>query len=435
MTDALIVDLGKIGALRVISRTSVMQYKEVRKPLPEIARELNVDAVVEGSVLRAGDQVRITAQLMRAAPEQQLWAQSYERDLSEILALQREVARAIAKEIKVALTPAEQMRLASSRPINSEAYQLYLKSRYYTTKGRWAPEGQGRQPLENAVEYAQQAIAKEPTRGLNYVALAHAYSILGTVEIQPRSEVFPKATAAALKALEFDDTLGEAHTTLGIVKMYEWDWKAAERELKRGVELSPGSSVAHDRYGIFLTMMGRHEEAIAEGKRAQELDPVSPFMNVRAGEWFYYARQYDEAIKQYQKALELDPNSSFAHWALGRAYVQKGMYEEAIAEFQKGVPPQIALPGYTYGVAGKRDEALNVLNTRLENWEQGRGHPAAIAYTYIGLGEKDKALEWLEKIYEMRGGWIDLIKVDPWYDSLRDDPRFQDLVRRMNFPE
>ena len=438
MTEALITELGKISALRVISRQSVMQFKGTDKPLPEIARELDVDAVVEGSVLRADDRVRITVQLMRAEPEEQLWSQSYQRDLSEILALQSEVARAIAREIKIALTPEEQTRLASAHAVNPEAYYAYLKGRYH-----W--EKRTREGVDKSIEYFQQAIEKDPNYGLAYSGLADSYEGLYEYAGLPRTQMLTRANAATLQALEIDNTLGEAYATLAwLTTMVDWDWSVAERHFKRALDLNPGYARAHDLYGMFLTIMGRHEEAIAEGKRAQELDPLSVLFNVRAGEWYYYARQYDKAIEEYRKVLEFDPSSSYAHWALGKAYVQKRMHEEAIAEFRKiprgqddfhaGVLRAFAL-GYAYGMAGKRDEERNVLEEMLERSKRHYVHPAHIAYVYISLGEKDKAFEWLEKAYEERGGYLDLLKVDPWYDPLRSDPRFQELVRRMNFPK
>ncbi|MCH6552710.1 MAG: tetratricopeptide repeat protein, partial [Acidobacteria bacterium] len=329
MTEALITELGKISALRVISRQSVMQFKGTDKPLPEIARELEVDAVVEGSVLRAGKQVRITVQLMRAEPEEQLWSQSYQRDLSEILVLQSEVARAIAREIKIALTPEEETRLAIVRKVSPAAHEAYLKGRFH-----WSTRT--RRGTEKAIEYFEQARDKDPDYALAYVGLADCYHGLHEWGGLPRKPMLAKARAAVQKALTIDNKLGEAHATLAwLMVIMEWDWSGAEEHFKQALKLNSSYPRTHDLYAMLLTMMGRHEEAIAEGKQAQELDPFSVLLNVRAGEWYYFARQYDRAIEEYLNVVDFDPNAGMARWGLGKAYVQKGMYEEAIAEIQK----------------------------------------------------------------------------------------------------
>ena len=361
MTEALITDLAQIGALRVISRTSAMQYKGTRKPLPEIARELNVDAVVEGSVLRFGNRVRITAQLIHAASDQHLWAKSYERDLGDILALQSEVARAIAKEVKIKLTPHQQARLTCARPVNPEAYEAYLKGRYYWNK--FTEEG-----FKRSLEYFKQAIEKDPVYASAYAGLAESYATLGFFSTVPK-EAFPKAKEAALKALEIDDTLAQAHTSLGLSRLfYDWDRLTAEREFQRALELNPGYALTHHEYALYLMAMARLDEALVEEKRALELDPLSLRINTALGWVFYFARQFQQAIEQYRKTLELDPNFVMAYWQLGLAYEQKAMYKEALEEFQKGVvssgggPIYLALLGHGYGVAGKRGKALKILN-------------------------------------------------------------------------
>ena len=361
MTEALITDLAQIGALRVISRTSAMQYKGTRKPLPEIARELNVDAVVEGSVLRFGNRVRITAQLIHAASDQHLWAKSYERDLGDILALQSEVARAIAKEVKIKLTPHQQARLTCARPVNPEAYEAYLKGRYYWNK--FTEEG-----FKRSLEYFKQAIEKDPVYASAYAGLAESYATLGFFSTVPK-EAFQKAKEAALKALEIDDTLAQAHTSLGLSRLfYDWDRLTAEREFQRALELNPGYALTHHEYALYLMAMARLDEALVEEKRALELDPLSLRINTALGWVFYFARQFQQAIEQYRKTLELDPNFVMAYWQLGLAYEQKAMYKEALEEFQKGVvssgggPIYLALLGHGYGVAGKRGKALKILN-------------------------------------------------------------------------
>ncbi len=403
-----------------------MQYKGVRRPLPEISRELKVDALVEGSVLRVGEQVRITVQLMKPNPEEQLWTQSYERDLRDILALQREVARAIAREIKIALRPEEEIRLAGARAINPGAYEAYLKGRHQkdTQKG-----------TKLAIAYFQQALEKDPNYAPAYAGLAQAYIFGWHRGLLPRNEAITRAEAAVEKALEIDPTLGEAHTSLALIRdWHDRDWSGAERAFKRAIELNPNNANAQHRYSYYLIALGRHKESLAMRKRLVELDPLSPGRKEGLGFAYTFARQYDQAIDQYRKALELDPNS--AHPGLGRAYLQKGMHEDAIAAFQKAVDlggwTKHDL-GYAYAVAGKREEAVKTLEELLE---QGKGvQPTGVAQLYGALGEKDQAFAWLEKAYEEHDGWLAMLKVDPHFDSLRDDPRFQSLLRRMNFPE
>jgi TolB-like protein/tRNA A-37 threonylcarbamoyl transferase component Bud32 len=432
MTEALIADLGQIEALRVISRTSVMQYKGVKKPLPQIARELNVDAVIEGSVLRSGDRVRITAQLIQATTDRHLWAQSYERDLRDILALQSDVAGAIANEIKIKLTPQEQARLARGRSVDPEAYRLYLQGRYYFSR-RTLPA------FDKSIQLFQQVLEKDPGSALAYAGLAESYGILPWYGGGLPKEAFPKAKAAAVKALELDDFLAEAHAALGFVLLYwDWDWSAAEGELKRAIELKPGYVVGHHWYAEYLSAMGRHEEAIAQVRRAQDLDPLSPLMLAIGGEVCFYARRYDEAIEQCQKALELDSNYALAHANLAWGYLGKGLHGEAIAEFEKaarlyGSDRTLGLP-LAYAAAGRRGEALKMLDLAREQSKRGEISPWWLAQMYLGLGEKQKALEWLEKAYEEHDPRMAFLKVEPLLDALRSDPRFQNLLRRMNFP-
>jgi len=436
MTEALITDLAKIKALRVISRTSVMQYKGVQRPLPQIARELNVDAVVEGSVLRSGKRVRITAQLIHAATDQHLWAESYERDLRDVLSLQSEVARAIANEIQVKLTPQEQARLVSARSIDPEAYQLYLKGRFYWNKRTEAG-------LKKGIEYFHQAIDLDPNYALAYAGIADCYSLLGwdLFGALPPREALPIAKAAAKKALETDDSLAEAHNSLAWTKLaFDWDWMGAEREFKRAIELNPGYAVAHHWYAECLAGMGRYAEALAEIRQAQELDPLSLIISSIVGWVLYFDRKDDQAIAEFRKALELDPNFWVAHWTLGRAYEQKAMFVEAIAEIQKaidfsgGSPLSLAALGHTYAVWGMRAEAERVLN-ELKELPEGYISPYGIAAIHAGLGEKDQAFIWLEKAYEERSGWLIWLRAEPISDPLRSDPRFQDLLRRVGLPQ
>ncbi|HUU15503.1 MAG TPA: tetratricopeptide repeat protein, partial [Terriglobia bacterium] len=435
MTDALITNLGQIGALRVISRTTAMHFKGTKKTLPEIALELNVDAVVEGTVQRSGNHVRITAQLIQASPEKHLWADSYERDLRDVLALQGEVARAIANEVRIKVTPQEQARLARARPVNPEAHEAYLKGRFYWNKR--TEEG-----LKKSIDYFQQAIEKDPNYAVAYAGLADSYSVLAEGKWSPPEECYPKARAAALKALEIDDSLAEAHVRLALIlRGYDWDWSGAEREYQRGIELNPGYATAHHWYAVFLTSMGRHAEAIAEIRKARELDPLSIRIYANVGLVLYSAREYDQALEELRKVLELDPNDLASNEWLGWVYSQKGMYEEAIAAFRRaqdlstggGESPLIL--AYGYAVAGKRGEALKILAALKNPSRRSYLPPVLVAIVYVGLGDKEEALAWLEKGYAERAASLDYLKVGPMFDPLRSDPRFQDLLRRMNFPD
>jgi TolB-like protein/Tfp pilus assembly protein PilF len=432
MHEALITELSKIGALTVISRTSAMRYQNTDKSVPEIARELGVDAVVEGSVFRVENTVRITAQLIEAATDRHLWADNFDRELRDILALHSDVARAIANEIKIKLTLQEQARLVRPRPVDAEAYQLYLRGRYH-----WNQRTQ--EGFQKGLEFFEQALERDPTYPLAYAGLADSYNLLANYFFLPPQEAFPRAKAAAIKALEIDDTLAEAHTSLAFARHhYDWDWSGAEGEYKRALELNPGYATAHQWYAEYLTTVGRHEEAIAEIRRAQELDPLSLVIDSNVGRLLYHAHRYDQAIDELQNTLRLDPNYFWAHVFLGMAFEQKGMYAEAIAEFQKvaalsGGEPNVPL-AHTYAASGRTDDArkmLKALQQRygedVESYFMGGIHAA--------LGEKDEAFAWLEKAYEEHSFFLVFLKTEPWFDPLHTDPRFQDLLRRMNFPD
>jgi TolB-like protein/Tfp pilus assembly protein PilF len=435
MTEALITDLSKISALKVISRTSVMQYKGVKKPLPQIAKELNVDAVVEGSVQRSGDRVRITAQLIGAPADTHLWAESYDRDLRDILALQDDVARAIANQIKVKLTPQEQVRLASARPVNPEAHEAYLKGRYYWNKR--TEEG-----FHRAIEYFSEATQKDRNYALAHAGMADSYILLGEYGLLPPKEAFAKAREAATKTLELDDTLGEAHTALATVKGdYDWDFPGAEREFRRAIELNPSYATAHQWYGELLSALGRHEEALAEIKRAQQLDPLSLIINEAHGEVLLHAGQDDLAIEQLRKTLEMDPNFAFARFVLGWAYVRKGAFADAIPEFQRAttLSPEITWNkgglGHAYARAGRSAEARKLLSELKEHSRRRYVSWWDFAAIYAGLGEKDQAFTCLEKAYEQRDPrLVQWVNVSPSLDPLRSDPRFADLLRRIGLP-
>ena len=379
MTDELITELGKVSALRVISRNSVMLYKGKRKSTPEIARELNVDAVVEGAVMRSGERVRITAQLIQGRTDRHLWAESYERDLRDILTLQSELARAIAEEIRIKSTPQERARMASRGSVDPEAYDAYMK-------GQRAMDPR---TYDIAIKYFQQAVEKEPNFAMAYAGLAGAYSELGNAELISPQESYPKAKAAAMKALEIDDTLVAPHLTLGWAKLrFDWDWTGADSEYRRAFQLNPSSAEAHMDYACFLPFLGRFDEARAEIRQAQELDPLSSFPYLQMGVIFCMSHQYDRAIEQVQKTIGIFPSedrSPFAHFILGASYREKGMFKEAIAEHEKAVAllPEIPLYlghlGNTYGLAGKKALALKVIEQLKEQSKRQYVAPYDIA--------------------------------------------------------
>jgi serine/threonine-protein kinase len=429
MTEALIINLAKISSLRVISRTSVMQYKKARKTLPEIAKELNVTAIVEGSVARSGDRVRITAQLINAPTDRHLWANSYDRDLRDVLALQSEVTTTIVRELQVKLTPQEQARLTSARPINPDAYEAYLKGRFFLNK--WTEED-----AKKAVDFFQKAIDLDPTYAMAYAGLADYYTQSSYYTYMSATEANPKAKAAAMKALEYDETLAEAHVALGNVKLlFDWDFPGAEREFMRAIEFNPNNVDARNYYTVYLVAMGRFNEAIAQSKRNKELDPLTLVRSLNLG-WIYFnARRYDESIIELKKTLELDPDFHFTHAELGWNYAFKGMFKEAIAASEKALslspsPADLLVlssVGYVYGISGKPDEARKILNQLVERKYVDSYYVAGI---YAALREKDRAFEWLNKAYDERSPSMIALKIEPFFDNLRNDPRYTELLRK-----
>jgi TolB-like protein/predicted Ser/Thr protein kinase len=434
MTEELIATLGKLSALRVISRTTVMRYKKTEKALPQIAKELNVDAVVEGSVLRAGDRVRITAQLIQASTDRHLWAESYDRDLRDVLSLQSEVSRAIASEIQTKVTPQEQARLASARAVNPVAYDLYLKGRYEWNK-------RSKEGLERGLEYFQRAIDLDPNYALAYSGVADSYVVLGNWGLLPGVEAYPKARAAALKALQLDQNLAEPHASLArVLEDYDWDWLDAENEHQRAIELNPNYATAHHWHAFGLGLTGRNKEALAEIELARSLDPLSTIINADVALVLYWGRQYDRAIIEARKALELEPNNRAAHAYLGQIYLTKGVYKNALAEFRilqtlpGGDPSDSASLAAAHAAAGNRDEALRILGRLKQQSKREYISPYSIALVYVGLGDNNEALAWLQKALDDHDGLMDVLKVEPGLDPLRSEPRFQALLRRMNFP-
>ena len=435
MTDALIAGLAQIKAVRVISRTSIMHYKGTSETLPQIARELGVDGIVEASVMRSGSRVRITAQLIDAREDRHLWARNYERDMTDVLTLQSDLVQAIAGEIRVQLTPQENERLKAARRVNPEAYEAYLKGRFYWNKRTG-------QDITKGIEYFQHAIEIDPDYALAYVGLANSYVLLPDFgDARPR-EVIPKARAAAAKAIEIDDVLAEAHTPLAFISAYyDYDRAGAEREFKRAIELNPGDATAHHWYALWLLFLGRRDEATAEIERARSLDPLSLAINTSVGTVLLYSRHYDSAIEQYRKTLEMDPNFAQAHDYLGNAYLQNGMYEQAIAEFQEAVDLSggqvrcVAGLGRAYAAAGKREQARKMLEQLKKRAQRSYVSRYELALIYTGLGEKEQAFAWLEQAYEEHDRRLVELEAGPQVDPLRSDQRFQDLLRRMNFPQ
>ena len=431
MTDELITELGQISELRVISRTSVMTYKGTRKSLPQIARELNVDAVVEGTVLRSGDQVRVTAQLILAPADKHLWAQSYEGDVSRTFALQRQVARAIAEEIKIELTSHERDVLKNEWAVNPDAYEAYLKGRYFWNKR--TADG-----MKKAIDYFNQAIEKDPNYAKAYAGLTDSYALAGDWKygVLAPKEAFPKAKAAAIKAIALDSTLGEAHISLAFcLEGFDWDFASAGSEFKQGINLSPGYATGYEWYGWHLAELGRNDEAIAEVRKAAGLDPPSLIISSDLAEELLIAHRYDEATEQARKTINMVSVFAPARHVLGQAFVQKHMYQEAIAELQKAVELSegstafTANLAYAYAVSGRKNEATKILNDLKNRSQNGFSNAPEIALVYVGLDQKDQAMAWLEKAFEERfSPWV---LMRPAFDPLRSDLRFQDLLRRI----
>jgi serine/threonine protein kinase len=435
MTDELTTELAQIGALRVTSRTSTMQFKDAKKPLPQIARDLNVDAVVEGSVARSGDHVRITAQLIEAQSDQHLWAKSYERDSRDVMALQDELARDIAGEIRATLTPVERKRLAESRPVDAQAYDAYLRGRYFWNRRTEAE-------LHKAKEYFEQAIAKDPAFAPAYSGLADTYFYLSYAwgHMPPR-EGMPLSRAAALKAIELDDSAGEGHASLGVVKFsFDWDFAGAEQELKRAVTLSPNFSNAHHAYSVLLGVLQRPEESIAEIRKAAEVDPLSiPVRNMLAARYLVYKR-CDESLAEDRRTLELNPNAThlgMVHDRMAQCYESKGMNAEALEEFIKArnadgaSPKEIENYRKTFATSGRRGLQQKALEESLARWEKDHWHGDAfgIAMLYQALGDTNQTFAWLDRCIEQRSTMLFWL-----YDGdnpLRKDPRFAEVKRKM----
>jgi TolB-like protein/DNA-binding winged helix-turn-helix (wHTH) protein/Flp pilus assembly protein TadD len=429
MTDALRQYLEGVGSLRVISRTSSMHYRGSGKPLPDIARELNVDAVVDGSVLRSGDRVRINVELIHAGTDRHLWSNGYERDLRDVFVLQAEVARRIAEEIRVTLTPHDRAQLARVRNPDPEAYRAYSNGRVLWNK-------RNEQDLKKAIGFFQLAIDRDPNYALAYDGLADCWLPLGWYGFLPPSETFPLARAAITKALSLDDSMAETHTSLAFVNMYyDRDWAGAEREFRRAIELNPNYANGHHWYGEYLSLVGRHAEAIAESQRARELDPLSNIINAWVSSRYFFARQYDKAIEEGRNAIQIDPGFGPAHMVLGHAYEQKGMIEDAIAEFKKasslagGGSMYAASLAHALALAGKRAEASRMAQDLSREAARRFISSYDLAVARVGLGDTNRTFQLLGAAVREGSPRVAFLGVDPRFLEMRADPRFSGLLR------
>jgi TolB-like protein/DNA-binding winged helix-turn-helix (wHTH) protein/Tfp pilus assembly protein PilF len=433
MSDALITKLGNVRKIVVRPTSAVRKYAGEQSDPVAAGREQGVDAVLDGSVQQAGDRIRVTVQLVRVRDKALLWSGQFDERFTDIFAVQDSISQQVMRELVVELNPEERRQLQKRGSENIEAYQAYLKGLYFWNK-------RSKDGYQKAVEYFNQAIEKDPTYAQAYVGLGNAYAYLGGPDRASQSEAIAKQRAATKRALELDETLGEAHATLGLIAMNsDWDWAEAEKEFKRAIELSPNYATAHAWYGEFLAFMGRFEEGVAEIKRGQELDPLSLVINTDVAKVYMLARRYDEAIEQYKKALEMDPEFEVAHGLLALTYSQKGMHEEALGELRRikdleKDPMYLSFLGYVYGRWGKKDEARGVLNHMESLSKQAYVSPLWMTILYAGLEEKDQAFKSFERIFNEHttGGTIAL-KVSPVYDNLRSDPRFTDLLRQQGF--
>jgi eukaryotic-like serine/threonine-protein kinase len=444
MTEAVIADLAKIKAMKVISRTSVMPYRNSKKSMREIAGELHADAVIEGSVMRSADRVRITVELIDGSSDQHLWGESYERDLTNVLTLQGEVAQAIAQQVRAVISPQERARLVKERPMDPEVYELYLKGRHIMRRG-------GLEDVQKAIEDFQSGLAKDPKNALLYTGLADAYIHKMSDVHESPVEATAKARAAAMKALELDNSLAEAHTSLASIKLfYDWDWTGADLELKRAMELDPGYSLAYRMYGGYLTIVGRQREALPYFEQARRLDPLFERNYMAQGYSYFMAHKYDEAVEQYRKSLEIEPDP-MAYFGLVLALAEKGDYATAISEGEKATklnnsPLLLTSLASAYARAGRRADSNRILR-QLEEMSKHQGPapawhsgpspyvcPYEVAGVYAQLGNKDQAFKWLAKALRSRSCMY-YLRQDPRLDSIHSDPRFQELLTRMNFPQ
>jgi serine/threonine-protein kinase len=431
ISGSLINSLSQLPQLKVIAQSSTFKYKGKEIDPQEVANALGVQAIVTGRIVRLGDTLQISVELVNARNNTQMWGEQYSRKAADLQAVQGEIARTISEKLRIRFTGTQEQQLTKPATQNPEAYQLYLNGEFHGRTGRIEDE-------RKALDYYNQAIALDPNFALAYVRLAEEYDYFASTSLSDPKEALARAKAAVHKALELDETLAQAHTMLGVIKLEEWDWAGAESEFKRALELNPNLARAHGVYGSYLTIMGRFTEGLAENKRAQELDPLNMYAKSGEGLALYNAHRFDEAIRQLQHVIELQQDFSFAHYFLGASYAMKGMYQEAIAEYQKfsslegeKTENQIYL-GYSFAVSGQREKALAILN-KLKTTKEYVS-PAELAILYVGLGDKEGAFQELERAYVAHDLQMQYLKVEPHYDALRSDPRFTDLMRRVGLP-
>ncbi|MFN2533447.1 MAG: tetratricopeptide repeat protein [Pyrinomonadaceae bacterium] len=432
ITESLINKLSQLSGLKVMSSSSVFRYKGREQDTQKIGNELNVRAVLTGNVKQIGDQLVLNLSLDDAKDNHHIWGEQYVRKFADVLAVQSEIAQEVTTNLRMKLTTADQRQLSKHYTDNVEAYQLYLKGIYEWKKHTLAD-------LQKGIEYFNQAIELDPNYALAYQGLSGSYGVLGNAYLPP-NENFPKAKAYAAKALAIDDTLSEAHTAMGADRLlYDWDWAETEKEFKRAQTLNPNYADAHQLYAAYLEAMGRFDEGLAEANRAQELDPLSVMFSMEVGSTLYYARQYPEAIAQLEKTINLEPRYVEAYFYLAQAYEQKKMYTQAIATIQKGMtkaerhPQLIAALGHAYALSGERDKAQHALAELRQMSKQRYVSPYLFAVVYASLGDKEQAFAWLDKAYQDRSFFLIWLRVEPLFDSLRDDARFQDLLQRVGF--
>ena len=433
--EEILTRLAKIADLKVISRTSTQHFKSSPANLPQIAQQLGVANILEGSVQRAADQVHVNVQLIKAGSDAHLWAEAYDRKLTDIFAAEAEIAKAIADTLQAKLTGAEEKAIAKRPTENPEAHELYLKGRFFWNKRTGAD-------LRTAIDYFNQAVGKDPSYGLAYAGLADSYGLLSDYGAASPADAFPQAKQAAKKALEFDDTLAEAHTSLANVLVnYDFDFEQSMQEFERAIQLNPNYATAHQWYSELLAQTGRSDAGIAEGKRAVELDPLSLSNKVGLGWVYFSARRYDEAIAQFRKTIQMDARFYYPHWLLGQVWQSKGQFSEAIAEYRKAVelsddPYVLALLGQAYARAGQRDEAQKIMAVLNEEGKSRYVHAYSFALMYLALGDKERAIDEMERAYRDRAGYdIADIKVNPILDDLRGNPRFEALVQKVFAPK
>jgi len=430
MTEALIGRLSEIHNLRVVSRTSATRFKDTHLSVPEIARTLQVDAIVEGSVIRDGNRIRVHAQLIRAATDEHFWSEAYDREPRDVLSLQSDVAQSIARKVEITISGEEHARLSAARTVDPEAYEAYLKGRYYWNK-RTADS------MPKAALYFEQAISKDPGFGAAYSGLADCNSGLAWHGFMSPAEVLPKAYAAAQKAVEIDPQSAEAHASLALVLEHKWDWAGAEVEFKRALELNPQYANAHHWYGDYLSIQGRHDEALVEAKHALELDPLNLMIGTWVGLRYYLARRYDVAIEQNRNTVDLDPNFAAAHLILGEGYVQQGKHKEGLDELRKAAslsgdsPLYIAQVGVSLALTRERKEALRIIRELQDISGKRYVSPYGVAQIYAALNDKEQTYRWLEIALRDRAVWMSYLAVDPVFDSIRSEARFRDFLRRV----